>query len=501
MICQQLSPSCPGNLYSAFMPSHWLCVLPLSDQAISYPFSLNLVIGYLLRYGLKNLLNKLTSRLRDHIVNKEKIHGLCLARKFLGTSELSDQLYLCFVPSVSSLNSIFVLHEYMYIESHPKVLNSLEDAYPMSVLKSLSSYKGWSAYSGANINCDEIRSQLAKLRFSSDLDIKPKSSKVCYQTSIVLNSSPKSCKPQASLFGLGNYSKTIILPYIGNSFRLNSLHEIDGSQISRYWLRRFSNISTFPYPEDVDYESAIWFIASYHHMHADTAIMALKHGITPVIEKPLFTTQDQLSSFRSSLSSVPSSRFFSCFQKRYQAFNQFIHGDLGIHIGDPIHMHASVYEIPLPSLHWYNWPNSRSRVISNGCHWIDYFLFVNGYSRLISYDRITTLSKNEILFVSLENGAECIITITDAGSSRLGVREYIELRSGRSQCTIRDSSSYVSENSTSILRRISVNPLLSHQLMYRSISTRFIRGLPGDPIDSLHSSEVALWLDLSSSVF
>src|SRR5207302_6192153 len=72
-------------------------------------------------------------------------------------------------------------------------------------------------------------------------------------------------------------------------------------------------------------------------------------------------------------------KVFACFQRRYLPFNAFLRSDLDAPPGSPISYHATVFEVPLPRRHWYRWPNSASRLVSNGCHWIDHFLFLNGF--------------------------------------------------------------------------------------------------------------------------
>jgi predicted dehydrogenase len=371
---------------------------------------------------------------------------------------------------------------------------------PVSIPESLLDHKGWSPYSGSKLDTEKIQSELLSITSLGSLPFKYPRHNVNYLTKY---SKPKSyaySKPGISLFGLGNYAKTIILPYIYGKFYLNSLHELDPTQISSTWFRRFSTISTSPYPHHEDFDSAAWFIASYHHMHACVAEEALMRGIIPIIEKPLFTTTEQLHSFKKLLHTTQAASFFSCFQKRYQLFNSFIYDDLEVKLGQPINMNASVYEIPLPKFHWYNWPNSHSRIISNACHWIDYFLFINDYTGIHSIDRYMSSSAGELISIVLVNSAQCLISITDFGSSRLGVREHIELRTRHSHCVISDSYSYVSENRTSVIRRVSVNPLSAHKNMYRTIARRIRNKLPGDNSCTLLSSEVALMLDLLPSL-
>ena len=159
-------------------------------------------------------------------------------------------------------------------------------------------------------------------------------------------------------------------------------------------------------------------------------------------------------------------------------------------------MHAVVYEIYLPSLHWYNWPSSGSRIVSNGCHWIDWFMFVNDYSPVVSYD-ISPSSSDRVLNISvlLENSAVLTLVLTDVGSPRFGVREHVEFRYRSSAVTINDFSRYKSESATHVLRKLRLNPLHAHKAMYKSISRSITLGLPGDDLKSLRSSYLVSQLE------
>ena len=132
-------------------------------------------------------------------------------------------------------------------------------------------------------------------------------------------------------------------------------------------------------------------------------------------------------------------------------------------------MHAIVFEISLPKLHWYNWPSSGSRIISNGCHWIDWFIYLNSFSKVVSYDLSTPAEHVLNLSVTLENSAVLTLVLTDSGSPRYGVREHVEFRRGQSTVSIVDFSRYCAESPSAVIRRFRLNPLHAHSLMYKNI--------------------------------
>jgi predicted dehydrogenase len=224
-------------------------------------------------------------------------------------------------------------------------------------------------------------------------------------------------------------------------------------------------------------------IAGFHHTHAGLAVEALRRGGFAVVEKPLITRRDQLDPLLAEVERSP--RLFACFHKRYSAFNAQAALDLAVRPGDPIHYHCVVFEEPLPDLHWYRWPNSGSRLVSNGCHWIDHFLFLNGYAKPIRSTVLRALGDIAIVTVELENGAVFSMTLGDQGSPRLGVREYIELRAGQRTSTIMDATRYRSEDRSRVLRRLRVGRQESYTRMYRSIGKTILAGGEGDSLASI----------------
>lgn len=160
-----------------------------------------------------------------------------------------------------------------------------------------------------------------------------------------------------------------------------------------------------------------WFIAGFHHTHADLGVEALEQGAYAVIEKPLATTREQYQGFLNALTGLERARFFLCFHKRHSELHAFAARDLHLVGGEPVDMHCVVYEIPLPAHHWYNWRNSGSRLLSNGCHWIDYFIYINAYSPAVEYRVWHPRGTDISVQVGLQNGAYLAMSLTSAGVS------------------------------------------------------------------------------------
>jgi len=232
-------------------------------------------------------------------------------------------------------------------------------------------------------------------------------------------------RPSAVLFGYGNYAKTAVLPGVREHLEVTRIHEIDPVQIGRLsrrpdWAWDTSGQARPGTRHDV------WLIAGYHHTHAPLALAALEAGAVAVVEKPLATTIEDAASLVAALDG--GGRLFGCFQRRYSPFNQWARTDLGVEAGQPISAFSIVYEVPLPARHWYRWPSSRSRLTTNGCHWIDHFLYLNDFAPVRHRQVFAAGDDDVIVAVELVNGAVFSMTLTSRGSPRTGLENHVELR-------------------------------------------------------------------------
>lgn len=298
-------------------------------------------------------------------------------------------------------------------------------------------------------------------------------------------------RPRAVLFGYGNYAKTVALPHLRRHLEFDRIHELDPTQIP---VRRPAGVvwDTSPELPDERYDAVI--VAGYHHTHAPLAAEALARGAAVLVEKPVATTHLQLQRLLAAMrtSHAP---IFSGYQRRYLPFNALAREDLGVSPGDPISYHAVVFEVPLPPLHWYRWPNSRSRLLSNGCHWLDHFLYLNDFAAVTDRQLVAAPDGQLNCSISLENGAFCTLALTYLGSRRLGVRDHVELRAGGVTVTIEDQSRYRAEDERRVLRRKRIPRLEAYRRMYEEIGRRIAQREAGDSLVSMQRS-AELVLDL-----
>ncbi len=293
---------------------------------------------------------------------------------------------------------------------------------------------------------------------------------------------PSDDRLRAVIMGYGHYAKISIIPNLDAGVVVDRVHEIDPTQLG-------------PGPHEFDVDSCpgirsegdIYFLAGFHHTHAPLAVEALARGGSAVIEKPIATTHDQLDALLAAMDAA-SGGVYVGFHKRYQPFNRWAREDLEAGEGDPISYYTIAYEVPLPPHHWYRWPASGSRLLSNGCHWIDHFLYLNAWSEPRSLDVASFPSGDVSVQIVLDNTAAFQMVLTDQGGARVGVQDHVELRCAGRTVRIRNGREYESEDDRRILRRDTENKTIAYRRMYQEISADIVGGGEGDQARSVEVS-------------
>ena len=270
------------------------------------------------------------------------------------------------------------------------------------------------------------------------------------------------------MMGHGHYAKTCILPHLG-ALGVRAVHDLDPLRLPVQPDRAAHRWSTSPMLEDGELRGAqdVAWVAGYHHHHAPLACQALEQGSWAVIEKPAVTTPEALRALAQAMDRNP--RVLMGFHKRHSALHEWMVEDLELGPETPAHYHCIVHEVPLPSEHWYRWPASRSRLISNGCHWLDEFLWLNP-THEVEQAHVRQASGVLHVWVTLTNGATFTMTLSDHGSSRLGVREFVEVRAGARTARVEDASRIQTEDASRVLRSARVNPMDAYPRMVGALS-------------------------------
>src|SRR3990167_4475661 len=445
--------------------------------------SLRNLYNYYREIGFKSVVQKGLSRLRENARN-EKYFSIGIGEILESSSNLfSVKQMVCFIaPNHSACVERIVIHEKLAFTISQKDYTWLSKDHIIwcrqyDQQKWWGSFFAWSPYSGLPVSSITNAIHEKMIEILQSIPTHEKKYIVIKTPSIVseVQSTKKifsisSIRKTAALFGYGNYAKTMLLPNLNKKIKITTIHEIDPTQLIPSQKNIYYDTCPYPRPNS---KQDVYFIAGYHHTHADIAITGLKNNIDVVVEKPLMTTYLELENVILALQQS-SAKYYACFQRRYHRFNDYMLEDFQIMKGDPISYFAVIYEESLPEFHWYRWPNSCSAIISNGCHWIDHFLFLNNFSPVLTSFAHKTKNNDIVTIVTLENNATLSLTLSHTGSSRIGMQEYIELRSGKNTAKINNGNYYCAENSARIIRRAKINKYESYKKMYQNISNSII---------------------------
>ena len=498
----------PGEHHIEVMA--WLTLDDVRDLYFLREKSARLLINYVWAVGLKDAYRKVRSRLAETNRNAKYLAvGLGLVRRDgHAASELSDAVAFvapCHPRCVERLavppELIIPLIETdeplagLFSDGRSGVLSLLDVRAPRErqVAGWWEPLLGWSPYSGVALRrivpeclASHILATLRGADWKAVERLRRTAAPVTTAATRVISQSSR--KPRAALLGYGNFAKAIILPNVARHLEIREIHEVDPTQIPQG--QRRESWSTSPLlgdRADVD----VVLVAGFHHLHAEAIASGLRAGLAVVAEKPLATLGTQLDTVLDAMSGT-AGRLFACYQRRYLAINAKVHEDLGAPAKGPISMYAVVYEVPLPHRHWYRWPNSGSRLLSNGCHWVDYFLFLNSFSRVVR--QRVWVGNGDCLTcnLQLENGADFTMVLSDEGAVRIGLRDYIELRTREGMARIVDGSEYLAERGPRVVRRVRIQRQGVYARMYREIARRIAAGLPGDSMESVAVSAGAV---------
>ncbi|MAF80322.1 hypothetical protein CL629_04575 [bacterium] len=358
--------------------------------------------------------------------------------------------------------------------------------------------KGWSMYSGMKISQetqkeleDNLKKEIKENDWADQIDAKNPSAVA--ETKGEIQS--KGSKKRGILFGFGNYAKINIVPYMKPFVNIQTVHEADPTQISG--ARKVQKWDTSPFPKENE-EADVYFVASYNNTHVPTTLHALRQGAYVVVEKPVVMDYEDLDELEKALRKV-GRKLFIGFHKRYGVFNKMALEDLDIKKGDPISYHSIVYELVQPKFFWYNWPISRSTFFANGCHQIDHFLHLNDFSKPKDSDIKLMQDGSVEVWIELENGACFTTTFSEKGTSRVGPRDFVELKVPNKNIRITDAIKYQSEDNNKIIRKKRIFKTNSYKTMYQTIGKTIAENGDGDSIESILVS-AKIMLDLEEKL-
>ena len=449
----------------------WVIVEELDDLYVAQPFDVRRLIDYGREVGPVEVARKVMSRLAESDRNAK------FAACGLGVDVENDETVAFFAPCVARCVERVVLPAGLVWPADEVPSNGIE----LAVARG-DAFRRWSGWLRG---CGRPLEDLGELeQHVRDVLGIPATEHHTLDSTPITEQRGESVEGQrlkASVFGYGHYVRSMVLSSLPPEIEVVKVHELDPLLAPD----SFPSVDTCPHFRD-DERPDVTFVAGFHHTHAPLAAEALARGSFVISEKPLATTSEQLDQLLDAW--VEPSRYFAAFQRRFMVANDWVREDLQPSPDDPMSFHAMVHEVSLPERHWYHWPSSGSRMLSNGCHWVDHFLWLNDFAQPTDSRARRGPNGELIAELTLDNGAFFTLTLTDRGSDRLGVREHTELRVRDRTAVIEDMSSYVCEGPRGVLRREKFHRFASHRDMYQHFASRIIEGAAGDSRSSVETS-------------
>lgn len=477
----------------------WLTLDPITDMYFVGQADLRRLMNYVGEIGIAEVARKIVSRRQERVRNEKYLAvgwGAILEGDDAGRFRVDDHVVFV-APSHPRCIERVVLETVLirrrstafFPKGHTLSWGEAENP----ALRALAGrVKGWSPFAGASVDRAAVHDLLDWVELIG-ANLAPENS-VSFTPSAVMEQyacrsrKARSGQPTAVVVGLGHYAKTIVLPHISRRLAVEKVYEIDPMQLGPIGRHDWSVDSSEQVRSGETYDAH--FICGYHHTHADLAVAALRGAAVAVVEKPIVTTWGQRQALLNTLEQSPG-RLFCCFHKRYAKVNDFAREDLRLEGGHPVDYHCVVYEVPLPKYHWYNWPHSRSRIVSNGCHWIDHFLYLNSFASIRSAETWCASNGDIVCVAELETGASFSMVLTEHGSPRIGVQDSIRLAQGRVTVCI-ENGNYFAEDERRVLRRRATAKMQDYRRMYDDITRRIVSDEPGDSVSSVAQSTLLM---------
>lgn len=251
-------------------------------------------------------------------------------------------------------------------------------------------------------------------------------------------------KINIGIIGMGMWMRGNLIPFLLKDERvritiaadMDSVRLIQGAELFNIPLIS-SNPADVCHSDQVD---AV-FIATWHDAHADIACMALEAGKMVFVEKPPIINGDQYKKLKETLERHSDALFFVGYNRIHLPVTKIIK-DAIVGADGPITITAFVREPTISKTHYYYWPHQGSRIVSNGCHWIDYAFHLLYPKTPSDIQVISALSgnkqSNNVIIMRYDDGSIVSLTFSDRGESLIGGNETIDIKMAEQQFIIHD---------------------------------------------------------------
>ena len=238
---------------------------------------------------------------------------------------------------------------------------------------------------------------------------------------------------QLDVIGAGNFARTMLLPSLKGKITFGTI--VNNTALSANHVRDkfgFDEAATDPSVALGQVGDGAVLIGTRNHLHAPMVLAALKSGRHVFVEKPLCLSRTELKQIDAAIADHPQSVQVG-FNRRFAPASVELKRRLD---GVPGPKSASyrVFAGKLDADHWYaNQDESGGRVISESCHFLDYFCFLFD-SRPARVTAQTTWPAGGAL--PLPDSVTAQVEFTDGSSGQLIYSAEGDTTYPKEQCTV-----------------------------------------------------------------
>jgi predicted dehydrogenase/threonine dehydrogenase-like Zn-dependent dehydrogenase len=175
------------------------------------------------------------------------------------------------------------------------------------------------------------------------------------------------------VIGAGNYATSMLLPHLRDRADVRLVEVATASGLSAANAQRkfgFERCSTDYRLLLADEAIDAVVIATRHHAHAAMVCEALRAGKAVFVEKPLAVDPDQLLAILAAVDDSGNDRLMVGFNRRFAPLLVELKGAFGARSG-PVQVRYDVNAGRLEAGSWYAQPEEGSRLVGEGCHFVD----------------------------------------------------------------------------------------------------------------------------------
>jgi len=184
---------------------------------------------------------------------------------------------------------------------------------------------------------------------------------------------------RVGIIGAGNFVKTTMLPFLKSNgkYEFVGICDRSGKNSSIAGEKNQFKYATTDYQKMLaDKEINLIVVSTNHSSHSKLIAEALEKGKDVYTEKPLAINLKQMGDIESALKKS-GKRLYVGYNRRFSPHTQFIKKYLRS-IEKPMQIIYFMNAGFIPKSHWVNDTNEGGRIIGEGCHILDLFVYLTG---------------------------------------------------------------------------------------------------------------------------